>query len=218
MGRIRSIKPEFFKDDDLFELEKHSGFPIRLAFAGLWTIADREGRFVWKIRPLKTDILPYDDLNFEDVLNALVNHRFIVFYEVAGKRYGWIRNFRRHQRVRTDEARSLIPPCPDEDQTPGSCEPVPAQITTRTGADNNRGRGKERKGKEGRGEGIHPPPNFDQENPEEIKATPKAAASARIVPHGTLNFNNCTGLALSFNPFPSAAGVVMVPVFPGRRH
>ena len=58
--RIRTVKPEFFQHEGLFDLEQFSGLPIRVAFAGLWTCCDREGRFKWRSRQLKTDILPYD--------------------------------------------------------------------------------------------------------------------------------------------------------------
>lgn len=35
MARIRTIKPEFFLHDELFELEKETGLPVRLTFIGL---------------------------------------------------------------------------------------------------------------------------------------------------------------------------------------
>jgi hypothetical protein len=43
--RIRTVKPEFFKHEKLFDLEKETGLPIRLAWVGLFAISDREGRF-----------------------------------------------------------------------------------------------------------------------------------------------------------------------------
>ncbi len=58
MARIRTIKPEFFLHDELFELEKETGLPVRLAFIGLWTQCDREGRFKWRPLRLKAAILP----------------------------------------------------------------------------------------------------------------------------------------------------------------
>lgn len=40
MARARNIKPAFFMNDELAEID-----PLgRLLFIGLWTIADREGR------------------------------------------------------------------------------------------------------------------------------------------------------------------------------
>ena len=40
MARARNIKPGFFKNEDLAECSPWA----RLCFAGLWTLADREGR------------------------------------------------------------------------------------------------------------------------------------------------------------------------------
>jgi hypothetical protein len=70
LARIRTIKPEFFRHADLYEAEKETGLPLRLAFAGLWTAADREGRFKWRPRELKLDCLPHDDVDFSRVLDA----------------------------------------------------------------------------------------------------------------------------------------------------
>jgi hypothetical protein len=71
MARIRTIKPAFFRHRVLFDLERTSGLPLRIAFAGLWTVADRAGRFRWRADELKLDCLPYDPVDFGDVLAAL---------------------------------------------------------------------------------------------------------------------------------------------------
>lgn len=113
MGRIRSIKPEFFKHENLFDAEIETGFPLRIAFAGLWTCCDREGRFEWRPRALKTDILPYDELDFSRVLDALEASGFVQRYTVNGKEYGCVPGFNIHQVVNQREAKSKIPPNPD---------------------------------------------------------------------------------------------------------
>ena len=51
--RIRSVLPEFFSHEDLYDLELASGLPVRLAYAGLWTWTDRRGVFEWRPRRLK---------------------------------------------------------------------------------------------------------------------------------------------------------------------
>ena len=113
MSRIRTIKPEFFKHDEIFEAEKKFKLPLRVAFIGLLTVCDREGRFRWKPRQLKLDVLPYDDVNFETVLNALVSCGFIVKYEVEGKAYGYFPSWHKHQCVNNKESESVIPPVSD---------------------------------------------------------------------------------------------------------
>lgn len=114
--RIRTVKPQFFKHEGLFDLEKKTGLPVRVAFPGLWCVADREGRFRWNPRELKSDVLPYDDVNFVLVLEMLQRHGFIVRYVVEGKAYGYIPSWSKHQVVNPNEAKSRIPAPPDPTQ------------------------------------------------------------------------------------------------------
>lgn len=109
MARIRTIKPSFFRHLDLYLLEQSSGLPIRVAFAGMWTVADREGRFRWHPEELKLDCLPYDNVRFADVMNALERGGFIRRYEASGKEYGVIPTWAEHQKIGNREAQSAIP-------------------------------------------------------------------------------------------------------------
>lgn len=115
MSRIRTVKPELFKHEDLFDAEVTSGLPLRLAFIGLFTVADREGRFRWKPRTLKLDVLPHDAIDFAAVMNALESAGFIRRYEVNSEAYGWIPTFTKHQRFSGKEAelKSELPPPPE---------------------------------------------------------------------------------------------------------
>lgn len=109
MARIRTVKPEFFKHYELWLAETEEKLPLRIAFAGLWCIADREGRFKWRPHQIKIEVLPYDDVDFSLVLNALVARGFIVSYESDGIRYGHIPTWQQHQCVNQREAQSTIP-------------------------------------------------------------------------------------------------------------
>jgi hypothetical protein len=126
MARIRTIKPGFFRHEELFEAEKASGFPLRLIFAGLWTVADREGRFEWKPRKIKLDVLPYDELDFAAALEALAVHGFVVKYAVGGSVYAHIPSWGRHQQVNVREAKSEIP-APSEDSA-STCTHMPETV------------------------------------------------------------------------------------------
>lgn len=110
--RIRTIKPSFFKHEGLYEAEKETGLPLRAAFPGLWCAADREGRFKWRPRRLAIDIVPYDGVDFEDVLEVLCRLRLVVRYEVDGQLYGHIPTFKQHQRINTREPASELPAPP----------------------------------------------------------------------------------------------------------
>jgi hypothetical protein len=109
MARIRSIKPEFFRHEALYEAERETKLPLRLAFAGLWTAADREGRFRWAPRQIKLDCLPYDECDFSRVLDALLTRGFIVKYEVDGKELGCIPSWHQHQVINNREKASDLP-------------------------------------------------------------------------------------------------------------
>jgi len=113
MARIRSIKPQFFRHRRLFIAEQESGLPLRVAFAGLWTCADREGRFRWEPDELKLDCLPYDEVDFARVMHALFTRGFIVRYASSGREYGFIPGFLDHQIVNNREAASVIPEPPE---------------------------------------------------------------------------------------------------------
>ena len=109
MARIRTIKPEFFRHEALFEAERKSGLPLRLAFIGLWTAADRDGRFKWRPRQLKLDVLPYDEVDFVAVLDALVSGGFIMKYVIGDDVFGAIPSWSRHQVINNREAASTLP-------------------------------------------------------------------------------------------------------------
>uniref|UniRef100_A0A6M3LDV6 Uncharacterized protein n=1 Tax=viral metagenome TaxID=1070528 RepID=A0A6M3LDV6_9ZZZZ len=114
MARIRYLKPDFFKDEDLVE---HPHW-IRLLFQGLWTIADKEGRLEDRPARIKVDIFPYENTDIEKGLTELAkikNHSqrpFIQRYEVAGERYIAIVNWHKHQKPHHTEKDSLIPEPP----------------------------------------------------------------------------------------------------------
>lgn len=109
MGRIRSIKPDIHLDEELWDLEQDTGFPIFRAFTGLWGQADREGRFEWRPRKLKAAILPYWDGDFSRVLHALATRGFVQKYEVDGRAFGVVRTFTKHQVINNKEAASSLP-------------------------------------------------------------------------------------------------------------
>lgn len=112
--RIRSMKPEIHKDEELWDLEEETGLKIFRGFTGLWNYSDREGRFEWRPRALKAEILPYWDGDFERILDALASRRFVVKYTVGGKHYGWVRKLKDHQTFNAREPASVLPAPPPE--------------------------------------------------------------------------------------------------------
>jgi uncharacterized phage protein (TIGR02220 family) len=99
MARARNIKPSFFQNEELGEL-----LPIeRLAFIGMWTIADFRGCIELRPKRLKVQILPYDDCDFNQITNNLEQSGLISTYSVAGQRYIKLLNFEKHQNPHKNE-------------------------------------------------------------------------------------------------------------------
>ena len=109
MSRIRTVKPELFRHPALFEAEEKYQLPLRIAFIGLFTCCDRQGRFLWQPRRLKVDILPYDNADISEVLKVLLENGFIKAYEVRGIVYGCIPTWQKHQYFNNKEPESKLP-------------------------------------------------------------------------------------------------------------
>jgi hypothetical protein len=147
VARIRTVKPEFFKHWELFELEEETRLPIRVAFAGIWTICDREGRFKWIPKQLKVDVLPYDNIDFSRVLHALTTRGFIRKYSVNGRDYGVVPGFSDHQVINNREKASILPD-PNENNGLTREARVDDALPTRGQSCKEERKGKERKGRE----------------------------------------------------------------------
>jgi hypothetical protein len=167
--RIRTIKPEFFTHDELYDLEVESGLPVRIAFAGLWCAADREGRFKWEPRRLGVQILPYDNIDFSRVLHALATRGFIRGYASHGGLFGVIPSFLDHQVINNREKDSELPE-PLEYIDPDACRTRDPRVTHASKAE---GKGREGKGKEK--EVAAKASGFDFSIPLEIPESLKAA-------------------------------------------
>jgi hypothetical protein len=98
MPRIRSIKPDFFKSEDVAALPLRA----RLLWIGLWTQCDDHGRYKDSARLIKGDVWPLDDVSLRDIeedLSILEQQRRLVRYEVDGKKYLVVVNWHAHQAI-----------------------------------------------------------------------------------------------------------------------
>ena len=121
MARARNIKPGFFANEELAECEPLA----RLLFAGLWCLADREGRLEDRPKRIRAEILPYDMCDAEDLLNQLQARGFILRYSHGEGRFIQVLKFDSHQNPHMKEAKSSIP-------APGSPVAAPTQQSTKT--------------------------------------------------------------------------------------
>ena len=117
MARIRVIKPEFFKSEEV------GGLPpiTRVLYIGLWCYADKAGRLEYRPQYLKIEILPYDEVDMVNELELLCTPKartgipFIIKYEVDGIPYLQIVQWTTHQYLhKSNEAESTLPQPPDE--------------------------------------------------------------------------------------------------------
>lgn len=105
MPRIRSLKYEYFVNEDLAKIS----IEARLLGLGITTLADREGRL--EDRPLRIKVLlfPYHDVDLNAMLSELQTAGFIQRYLVDGKAYIRIVNFTKHQHPHPKEPESCLP-------------------------------------------------------------------------------------------------------------
>lgn len=147
MGRIRTIKPDFFRDEKLQDVQAaNPSLNPMLVFAGLWTVADKNGVFEWLPRTLKLDILPFLEFDLGASLALLERFSFISRYEVGDKSYGIVAGFTKHQRINGKEAMA-------ESKFPGphlrSDGEVPGVVPeSQEGKGNRKGKGMDRVGNE----------------------------------------------------------------------
>lgn len=104
-------------DTEFFANEAEVAPLARLLYAGLWMVADREGRLEERERGIKTMILPYDDCEIGKLLIDLSIHGLIKRYpvEVAQdqrqKIFIQIVDWTKHNLPHATEPESTIPPC-----------------------------------------------------------------------------------------------------------
>lgn len=116
MARARNIKPGFFRNAELMELDPLA----RLLFIGLWCLADKAGRLPDRPKHIKFELLTCDACDCDALLQLLHDAGFILRYAVDDVRYIQVVNFAKHQNPHYKEAESDIPP------PPGVCDdPMP---------------------------------------------------------------------------------------------
>lgn len=144
MARIRTIKPEFFRHEALQDLEiANPGKYPMMVFEALWGHCDSKGRFEWKPRMLKLDILPFIPFDMADTLSILENAGMLHRYTVDGKEYGLIETFEKHQRLSgkelTEGEKFPSAPCELTGKQRGSVGEIP---------ESQEGKGREEEGNE----------------------------------------------------------------------
>ena len=92
------IKPDFFGSESMSNVR----IGARLAFIGLWVLADDNGNLKAGVHRIRRQLFPDDDMQDIDVeimLAQLERERCIKYYEVDGEGYIHVCNFEVYQRI-----------------------------------------------------------------------------------------------------------------------
>lgn len=128
MARIRSAKPEFWTKQKL--VRDLPDRDLRFTFKGIWEVCcDDDGRFDADPRGIKSELWRYDDditvRKIEKWLKVIAGSGRIVLYEVDGIRYGYVRNFLKHQKISHPTPSKLPPPPPELLRNDSGATPEP---------------------------------------------------------------------------------------------
>jgi len=131
VARARLLKPGFFKNEELARLP----FSTRICYAGVWTLADREGRLEDRPSRIKAELFPYDRKvtarEVDRMLTKLASGDFVVRYgDRNGHRYLAVPTFLSHQTPHHREPASRIPAPPTESLRPAQGQPTSGRAVT----------------------------------------------------------------------------------------
>ena len=118
--RIRSIKPEFWRSDDIDALS----IPDRLLFIGLWSYVDDNGVGLFSLKDIAADLFAGDMARdsqetlrrVSEGLRTLSRHGLIEVYRVDDKDYLHVTHWSRHQKI-THPGKARYP-LPDKGSKP----------------------------------------------------------------------------------------------------
>lgn len=154
--RIRSIKPEFWRSDDIAALP----LSARLLFVGLWSYVDDNGVGADKLPAIVADLFAHDLIadpaetlrRVDADLTQICDRGLIARYEAGGKRLLHVSNWASHQVVRNPSLGNKYP-------LPEDAYADPAQTLRRPSALEGEGEGERgNRGTEEQGSGGSAPP------------------------------------------------------------
>jgi hypothetical protein len=153
--RIRTIKPEFHKDEKLASLPRDA----RLMFVGIWNLSDDFGVCRGHPALIRSEIFPYDDIPLTQIsewLAGLEAINCVTPFEVDGEKFFYINHFQKHQVIQRPSQSTRNPPPPDHILNEHSVRAQrglnePSMMTQENSVQEGKGREGNRKGKERKG-------------------------------------------------------------------
>jgi hypothetical protein len=114
MARIRSLKPEFWADEELATMTSRDA---RMLYMGMWNFSDEHSRLRGDPRMIKGEIFPYDDDLTPDIIAKLIDELEavgkVVRYRHRNATYLYLRNLSAHQHLDSAKVPSRLPSPPD---------------------------------------------------------------------------------------------------------
>lgn len=95
MARIRNIKPDFWTDEKLVELDPWE----RLLFIGIWNFVDDEGYMPYSPKRIKMQVFPGDSLEISRGLQNLISIGSLTLYDSEAGQILKVTNWSKHQKV-----------------------------------------------------------------------------------------------------------------------
>lgn len=116
--KIRSVRPEFFTDPTMAQLDAMA----RLLYVGLWCYVDDDGRGEWLPKLIEGQIFPHEDVDIDALLEQCVRSGRVVRYTDGNREFFYIPTFTRYQKPNRKVDSKL--PDPSECRNPSS-DPAP---------------------------------------------------------------------------------------------
>lgn len=119
MARIRSVKPEFWTNEQVMDLPPLA----RLAFIGLWNFCDDRGVHPASARTLKAQVFAGDDITTEQMqayVDSMIDVGLLGIFEDGGKPFWFVTGWH-HQRIEKPRNKYPAPPTiprPFDDSSP----------------------------------------------------------------------------------------------------
>lgn len=154
--RIRTIKPEFHQDEEMSEVSAEAA----LLAVGLLNYADDQGWFKFHSKLIESSVFPLRELSvsIHDLLTELSNMGYFTLHDGSdGKKYGYISNFLKHQRVNRPSPSKIAPiivELKDDEPSPTPHELFSEDSLTERNREQGTGKGKE----QGKGKDTPKPP------------------------------------------------------------
>lgn len=131
--RSRIINPGFFQNQELAKLGPYA----QILFAGLWCMADRDGRLKDCPQLMKAMIFPYYDITVEQIeqILAQMDGNFIERYALNGHgKLIFLPKFSEYQHVHPHEAKSKIPANSNKKQCDDKVITMSGDVITMSGS------------------------------------------------------------------------------------